>query len=115
MRVVVVQAGIGALTSLIFLLLMSRSAGMSAALATGCVLLPTMYYAWVQARTLNATRVLAHGAMKTVLTMVLIAVCIAVIGIEPFGFFVTFALMQLAYLFGKTEATASERPDPGTK
>ena len=103
----IAQTGIGLLSSLIFLLLMSRSAGFSAALATGCVILPTMYFAWVQARTFNATRVLAHGALKTVLTMVLVAVCIAVIGIEPLGFFVTFAVMQLAYLFVK--------PDQGVK
>lgn len=42
-------------------------------------------------------RVLLHGAVKTLLTLVLVAVCIVVFGIEPLGFFATFALMQLSY------------------
>ena len=62
------------------------------------VMLPTMYYAWFQARTFNAARALAHGVMKMVLTVVLMAVCIAVVGIDPVGFFVTFAAMQFGYL-----------------
>ena len=66
-------------------------------MAVCCVLLPTMYYAWLQARTFNAMRVLLHGAVKTLLTLVLVAVCIVVFGIEPLGFFATFALMQLSY------------------
>jgi len=46
----------------------------------------------------NAQRLLLHGVLKTLLTLTLMAVCIAVIGIEPVGFFVTFAVMQLSYL-----------------
>lgn len=98
-RVVLVQAGIGGLATGAFFLV-SRLAGTSAILATGCVLLPTMYYAWVQARTLLAARILAHGVLKMLLTVTLMGVCIVVIGIEPLGFFATFAIMQLGYLGG---------------
>ena len=72
-------------------------------LAVCCVLLPTMYYAWVQARTLNATRILVNGVLKMLFTIVLMGISIAVIGIEPLGFFVTFAAMQLGYLNGRQE------------
>lgn len=68
---------------------------MLAALSTG---LPSAYYAWVQGRTFNATRLLMHGVLKTLLTFVLIAVVIVKVGIEPVAFFVTFAVMQFAYL-----------------
>ena len=42
-----------------------------------------------------------HGVLKTIFTVVLMAVGIAVIGVEPLGFFVTFAVMQLSYLAPK--------------
>ena len=99
-RVVLFQAGIGLLTTGTFFLV-SRTAGTSAFLATCCVLLPTAYYAWVQARTLLAARILAHGVLKMMLTVTLMGVCIVVIGIEPLGFFATFAVMQLGYLGGE--------------
>lgn len=70
-------------------------------MALGCVLLPTTYFAWLQRRTLNATRILLHGVIKMILTVVLMAVCIVKVGIDPLGFFVTFALMQLSYVFSK--------------
>ena len=70
----------------------------SAGMALATVILPTVYYAWNQARTYNAARALAHGVMKMVLTVVLMTVCIAVIGIDPVGYFVTFAAMQFGYL-----------------
>lgn len=96
-RIVLVQGGIGVLSS-VFFNFVSGSAGTSAILALCCVLVPTMYYAWIQGRSLNAARILMHGILKTVLTVVLIAVCIVVVGIEPLGFFVTLAVMQLGYL-----------------
>ncbi|MFT7651242.1 MAG: F0F1-type ATP synthase assembly protein I [Candidatus Azotimanducaceae bacterium] len=99
-RTVLVQAGIGLLATGAFFLV-GRTAGISAFLATGCVLFPTMYYAWVQARTLVAARILAHGVLKMLLTVTLMGVCIVVIGIEPLGFFATFAVMQLGYLGGE--------------
>ena len=99
-RVVLVQAGIGMLATGTFFLV-SLTAGTSAILASGCVLLPTAYCAWVQARTLLAARILAHGVLKMLLTVTLMGVCIVVIGIEPLGFFATFAVMQLGYLGGE--------------
>jgi F0F1-type ATP synthase assembly protein I len=96
-RVVAAQAGLGLASSVMFFFI-GRAAGESAILAVFCVLVPTMYYAWRQASSHNATRALAHGVIKTVLTIVMMVVCIAVIGIEPIGFFVTFAIMQFGYL-----------------
>lgn len=70
----------------------------SAVMATITVILPALYFVWFQARTFNAARALAHGVMKMVLTVILMAVCIVWIGIDPTGFFVTFVAMQLGYL-----------------
>jgi F0F1-type ATP synthase assembly protein I len=96
-RIVLVQAGIGAASSAMFFFI-DPAAGSSAVMAMFCVLVPTSYFAWRHASTFNAARALAHGVMKTVLTVMLLTVCIAIVGIEPKGFFVTFALMQLGYL-----------------
>lgn len=72
--------------------------GRSALLALASTVIPSLYYAWVQHRTLNAARLLLHGVLRIVLTGTLLAVSIVVAGIEPLGFFVTFALVQLGYL-----------------
>lgn len=96
-RIVLVQAGIGAVSSVMFFFI-TPAAVDSAIMAMICVLVPTLYFAWRQAATYNAVRALAHGVMKTVLTVFMMTVCIVVVGIEPEGFFVTFALMQLGYL-----------------
>jgi len=86
--------------------LISPAAGTSALLATACVLIPTSYFAWLQARTLNAVRVLMHGVLKILLTLTLVGVSIAVIGIDPKAFFLTFVAVQLGYfspaLFGQS-------------
>ena len=66
------------------------------ALLASC--LPSGYYAWVQTRTFNATKLLLHGVLRMLLTVTLMAVCIVVFTIEPVGFFATFAVMQLSYL-----------------
>lgn len=100
-RIVAAQAGIGVLCVLAFWVI-DPASGRSAGLALGASLLPSAYYAWVVGRTLNATRLLLHGVLKTVVTAVLVAVCIIVLGIEPVGFFVTLAAMQLGYLTGRT-------------
>ena len=105
-RVIVVQAGIGAISAAIFFII-SPAAGTSAALAGCCVLLPTLYYVWVQARTFEAARILLHGVLKMALTVALLVICIAVIGIEPLAFFLTFALMQLSYLVSGSRRTVT--------
>ena len=107
-RVIVVQAAIGAVCAAVFFAVgsdvgrgtgieASTSAGLSALYAVLASWIPSAYYAFVQARVLNATRLLLHGVLKTLLTVTLIAVCIVALGIEPLGFFVTFAAMQLGY------------------
>ena len=95
-RIVVVQLVLGLLCSVVFSL-QSTVQGQSAFAALGCVVLPQAYYAWITSRTLNATRLLMHGVLRMVVTGVLMAMSIIVMGIEPVAFFVTFALMQLAY------------------
>lgn len=84
------------------------AAGASAVLALLTVLLPTLYYAWFQARTFNAARALAHGVIKMVLTVILMTVCIAIVGIDPVGYFVTFAAMQFGYLI-RTDSGQNRR------
>ena len=96
-RVVVIQACIGLACSVVFLFVSVASAR-SALLALAASSLPCAYYAWVQSRTFSATRLLMHGVLKTLLTAVLMAVAIVAFNIEPAGFFVTFAVMQLSYL-----------------
>ena len=111
-RVIVVQAAIGAVCAAVFFAVgsdvgrstgteagveASTSAGLSALYAVLASWIPSAYYAFVQTRVLNATRLLLHGVLKTLLTVTLMAVCIVALGIEPLGFFVTFAAMQLGY------------------
>jgi len=96
-RVVAIQAWIGLACSVVFLFVSVASAR-SALLALVASLFPCAYYAWVQSRTFSATRLLMHGVLKTLLTAVLMAVAIVAFNIEPAGFFVTFAVMQLSYL-----------------
>ena len=96
-KIVVVQALIGAVCTAVFFAI-GTAAGKSAALALLSSWVPGAYYAWVQTRTFNATRLLMHGVLKTLLTVTFMAVCIVAVGIERLGFFVTFALMQLSYL-----------------
>ena len=98
-RIVVVQAVIGLICATAFWAFDAASAR-SAMLALLSSVIPSAYYAWVVSRTMNATRLLLQGVLKTVLTAVLVAVCIVVLTIEPVGFFVTLAAMQLCYLTG---------------
>ena len=97
-KIVAVQASMGAIISGAFFL-WSIAAGTSALLATGCVLLPTMYFAWAHTRTFAAAQILAHGVVKMALTVALMVVAIAVVGIEPVGFFVTFVALHCSYLW----------------
>ncbi len=108
-RIVLVQAAIGLLCALTFLWVDTASSR-SALLALASTVVPSAYYAWVLGSSLNATRLLLHGVLKTVLTIILVAVSIVVFGIEPLGFFVTLALMQLSYLAsGQMQKTPTEK------
>ena len=104
-RVVAVQAAIGAVCTAVFFAVGSglesqegTSAGVSAMYAVLASWVPSAYYGYVQSTVLNGTRLLMHGVLKTLLTVTLMAVCIVALAIEPAGFFVTFAAMQLGYL-----------------
>ena len=96
-RIVVAQALIGLVCAAIFMV-SQASQGRAACLALGSGLVPSAYYAWTMARINNPTRLLMHGVLKTLLTLVLVGVSIVVFTVEPLGFFVTLAVMQLAYL-----------------
>ena len=98
-RVVVIQSLLGIACMAVFWLVDTQSAR-SAGLAVGVSLFPCAYYAWFQTRSFSAARLVAQGMMKTILTMVLMAVAMAVFTIEPAGFFVTLGIMQLSYVIG---------------
>jgi|GEM_PF-1637613 F0F1-type ATP synthase assembly protein I len=98
-RIVLAQGLLGLTCSLGFYFL-SAAAGKSALLAFLAVLAPSAYYAWIVRRTFNATRLLLHGVLKSLLTLVGIALSIAYFGVEPLAFFVTFAVMQVSYVMG---------------
>ena len=102
-RILVVQTGIGVLCSTGFFIY-DTSAGMASLIAMLNVLLPAAYFAWVQARTFNAARLLYQGVSKMLVTAVLMAVSLVVLKVEPLGFFSTFAAMHLGYLAGLTNA-----------
>lgn len=99
LRIVAAQAGIGTTSAVLFFFI-GHAAGLSALMALVCVVLPTMFHALIQQCTRNAAWVLAQSVMKTALTVILMTVCIAYIGIEPVGFFVTFVAMQFGYWQG---------------
>lgn len=105
-RIVVLQAVIGLVCVGAFSAY-QLDQGQSALLAGLSSLVPTAYYAWVTSRTLNAVRLLMHGVLRSLLTMTALALCIVLKAIEPLGFFMTFALMQLSY-FAPSEASSSE-------
>ncbi|XOV83819.1 MAG: ATP synthase subunit I [bacterium] len=95
-RIVAIQAMIG-LVCVGGFSVYELDQGRSALLAGLSSLLPTAYYAWVLGRTLNAARLLFHGVLRSVLTMMALALCIVLTAIEPLGFFTTLAVMQLSY------------------
>ena len=101
-RVLVVQALLGFICIGAFFVLNEASAR-SALLAVVSSLAPSAYYAWVQARTFNAMRLLAHGVMKSLFTVSLITICIVRLDIDPPGVFVPFAILQLSYLAPPTD------------
>ncbi len=95
-RIVWMQTTLGGLCILVFWLISPLQAR-SALMAAASTVLPGLYYAWVQQRTFNATRLLMHGVLRMLLTATLIGVSIAAVGIEPVSFFATFAIVQLGY------------------
>ena len=101
LRIVAAQAGIGTTSAVLFFFI-GWAAGLSALMALVCVVLPTLFHALIQQCTRNAAWVLAQSVVRTALTVILMTVCIAYIGIEPLAFFVTFVATQLGYWQGLT-------------
>jgi F0F1-type ATP synthase assembly protein I len=96
-RIVLLQAVIGLLCVGAFSTY-QLDQGKSALLAGLSSVLPTAYYAWVTNRTLDATRLLLHGVLRSLFTLTALVLCMVLVAIEPLGFFITFAVMQLSYL-----------------
>lgn len=100
-RIVATQALIGLVCVIGFALYEGSLRGAASLSALGALLatgVPSLYYAWVVQHSLSATRLLLHGVLRMVLTLMLMALGIVLFKVEPVGFFVTFALIQLAYL-----------------
>jgi hypothetical protein len=98
-RIVVLQGAIGLLCLIVFLWV-DVEEGRAAFLALVTSLGPSALYAWIQQRTLNATRVLLYGVYKAITTLTLMVVCFVALKVAPLGFLVSFAAMQLAYVAG---------------
>ena len=113
-RIVAVQAFLGGLCSLVFFVVGPQQ-GLSAVAAVGASVIPAGYYAWLQQRTFNAARLVAHGVLKTVFTMTLVALSIVVLEVHPLGFFVTLGVMQLGYLAPRERAREREQEKVGNK
>ena len=106
-----VQAALGTLCIALFAVISAAQASASAcALVT--VLLPSASHAWLQGQTRNATRLLLLGVLRMLFTVALMAVSLAGFAAHPLGFFVSFAVMQLAYVAGlRLSRTAAQVVD----
>jgi F0F1-type ATP synthase assembly protein I len=76
------------------------SQAFAALLAGGVVVVPNGYFAWRVAVERSPGRLLAHGMMRFVLTVVLMALTFVVFRPAPLGFFSAFVLMQGMYIAG---------------
>ena len=56
---------------------------------------------------MQAGRILFHGVLKMMMTVIFLTLSIVVIGVEPLAFFLTFGLMQLSYLAGGSPKVSS--------
>jgi len=72
----------------------------AALLAGAVVVVPAAWFAWRAAAERSAGRLLAHGAMKVLLTLTSMALVFAVFEPRPLVFFGTFLLMQVMYVVG---------------
>jgi F0F1-type ATP synthase assembly protein I len=82
------------------LLLMDASQAIAALLAGAVVVVPNGYFAWRAGVERSPGRLLAHGMMRLVLTLALMALAFAVFKPAPLGFFTAFVLMQAMYVAG---------------
>jgi F0F1-type ATP synthase assembly protein I len=82
------------------LLLVDAAQAIAALLAGAVVVLPNAYFAWRAGSERSPGRLLAHGMMRFVLTVTLMAAAFAVFKPAPLGFFSAFVLMQAMYAAG---------------
>ena len=82
------------------LLLVSMGQAVAALLAGLVCVLPGGYYAWRVESERSPGRLLGQGVVKSILTLVLMALVFAFLKPALIGFFATFVLMQLMYIVG---------------
>jgi F0F1-type ATP synthase assembly protein I len=82
------------------LLFVDVSQSIAALLAGAVVVLPNGYFAWRAGVERSPGRLLAHGMMRFVLTLALMALVFALLEPAPLGFFSAFVLMQAMYVAG---------------
>ncbi|MFU8813870.1 MAG: ATP synthase subunit I [Pseudomonadales bacterium] len=82
----------------------------SALLAGATIVIPGGYFAWRARVERSPGRLLAHGMMKFVSTVALMALSFAVFDAAPLGFFSAFVLMQAMYVIAPLLFADSQRP-----
>ncbi len=96
-RIVASQLGVALVAGLGFLPLALQQA-QAAWLAGVVTVLPGGYFAWRAHHERSPGRLLGQGVLKSLLTMVLMALVFATLKPPPLGFFVAFVLMLSMYV-----------------
>jgi F0F1-type ATP synthase assembly protein I len=91
------------------MLLVDAWQAVSALLAGAAIVIPGGYFAWRARVEHSPGRLLAHGMMKFVSTVALMALSFAVLQAAPLGFFSAFVLMQAMYVIGPVLFGGSRR------
>jgi F0F1-type ATP synthase assembly protein I len=99
LTVVWLQAA-GALVVAMGLWFFDPAQALAAFLAGAVVVVPNGYFAWRVGVERSPGRLLAHGVMRFVVTVVLMALTFVVFRPAPLGFFSAFVLMQAMYAAG---------------
>jgi F0F1-type ATP synthase assembly protein I len=112
LTIVALQLAVAVIVA-VALLLVDASQAIAALLAGAVVVLPNGYFAWRAGVERSPGKLLAHGMMRFVLTLALMALAFAVFKPAPLGFFSAFVLMQAMYvagplLFGNSPRQSSE-------
>jgi len=84
----------------VLFLVVDASQAFAALLAGAVVVVPNGYFAWRVGVERSPGRLLAHGVMRFVLTVALMALTFVVFVPAPLGFFSAFVLMQVMYVAG---------------
>lgn len=92
---------VGALAvAAMLLLLVGTGQAFAALLAGAVVVVPNGYFAWRAGVERSPGRLLAHGVIRFLLTVFLMAAAFVLFAPEPLGFFSAFLLMQVMYVAG---------------